>query len=780
MNVFPYEGYRKYTKQDIKNLLEDNANTNTLTDAEKSFLQDLIANPSQSVSGVASFNGRTGVVAPQSGDYTKAQVGLGNVDNTSDLNKPISNATQAALDGKVNAVATEIKALYESNADTNAYTTAEKTKLQGVPNNLTTSLSNIQTDIELLEANAGINYITGNSVTIGVGDDYSDLDLDSESVFIGNEAGIAMTSGTPSSVFIGEQSGKRSVVNPSGFWGTRGGLQNVGVGRHTLMNMTDGWFNTALGGRAAVNLTVGKACTALGHQALRDAVDCRDTVAIGEGALSYLTTGNGNQGIGLNAGLVTGMGRSGREHFIAGRINTVARDANNFPIPEDYYVVSSSNTWVGTGAGYRISGDNNVAIGSGAMYGLEEDIPLSSASGNTIVLHPNAEAIDGFYTPIVPDSYAFVITEGVGGGTNEGDTYYNSGNPWPDWAANTSVTAGERRVFNRVEPFDNANYRYMWVSKSTRTTGSVLNDTERSNWLPVCIEYFIQDQYRYYQVLKPVSYIGSTKTATVSNLEGGNIHTTPNSSSLYKYTQPPYRFKIISSAKDYLAFNNVAIGGRAFANVDSQNECVAVGWNSLSNMTTGQDTTVLGAYGFRFDAAGNEATNISRATGIGYNVRYLGNNTVVLGGVGDTVVLPTSSAVTSDERQKRDITALRPELGLDFITQLRKIEFKYDRDADYQEIDKETGNLVKSQKDGTKAGKRVHMGFSAQNVKSTLESLGVSPDDMSLYIDHSKNGGVDELAIRQEQIIACNSLAISQLNDKIKQLEDKIDKLLKI
>lgn len=34
-------------------------------------------------------------------EVTKAQVGLGNVDNTSDLNKPISTATQTALDGKV-------------------------------------------------------------------------------------------------------------------------------------------------------------------------------------------------------------------------------------------------------------------------------------------------------------------------------------------------------------------------------------------------------------------------------------------------------------------------------------------------------------------------------------------------------------------------------------------------------------------------------------------------------------------------------------------------------
>lgn len=36
-------------------------------------------------------------------EVTKAQVGLGNVDNTSDANKPISNATQTALNGKFSA-----------------------------------------------------------------------------------------------------------------------------------------------------------------------------------------------------------------------------------------------------------------------------------------------------------------------------------------------------------------------------------------------------------------------------------------------------------------------------------------------------------------------------------------------------------------------------------------------------------------------------------------------------------------------------------------------------
>lgn len=52
---------------------------------------------------VDSVFGRTGAVVAQSGDYTKSQVGLGNVDNTSDANKPISTATQIALDGKENA-----------------------------------------------------------------------------------------------------------------------------------------------------------------------------------------------------------------------------------------------------------------------------------------------------------------------------------------------------------------------------------------------------------------------------------------------------------------------------------------------------------------------------------------------------------------------------------------------------------------------------------------------------------------------------------------------------
>lgn len=53
-------------------------------------------------SDVDSFNGRIGNIIPLAGDYTAAMVGLSNVDNTSDANKPISTATQTALNLKAN------------------------------------------------------------------------------------------------------------------------------------------------------------------------------------------------------------------------------------------------------------------------------------------------------------------------------------------------------------------------------------------------------------------------------------------------------------------------------------------------------------------------------------------------------------------------------------------------------------------------------------------------------------------------------------------------------
>lgn len=56
---------------------------------------------------------------------TKTQVGLSNVDNTSDSNKPVSTAQQTALDNKVDKISG--KGLSQED-----YTTTEKLKLSGI------------------------------------------------------------------------------------------------------------------------------------------------------------------------------------------------------------------------------------------------------------------------------------------------------------------------------------------------------------------------------------------------------------------------------------------------------------------------------------------------------------------------------------------------------------------------------------------------------------------------------------------------------------------------
>lgn len=80
--------------------------TNDFTDAEKAKLAG-IAEGAQ-VNTVTSVAGKTGAVTLSKGD-----VGLGNVDNTSDVDKPVSNATQTALNAKQDTLAsgTNIKTI---------------------------------------------------------------------------------------------------------------------------------------------------------------------------------------------------------------------------------------------------------------------------------------------------------------------------------------------------------------------------------------------------------------------------------------------------------------------------------------------------------------------------------------------------------------------------------------------------------------------------------------------------------------------------------------------
>lgn len=103
-------------------------------------------------------------------EITNADVGLGNVDNTSDLNKPISTATQAALNAKQNTITNSDSI---TQGTTNLFlTTAERTKLTNTSGTNTGDQTNITGNAATVTTNANLTGVvtsTGNTTDIANG-----------------------------------------------------------------------------------------------------------------------------------------------------------------------------------------------------------------------------------------------------------------------------------------------------------------------------------------------------------------------------------------------------------------------------------------------------------------------------------------------------------------------------------------------------------------------------------------------------------------------------------
>lgn len=92
---------------------------------------------------------------------TKSDVGLGNVDNTSDASKPVSTATQTALDGKqdLDSDLTAIAGLSPTNDDI-------VQRKAGAWTNRT--MAQLKTDLALTKSDVGLGNVTNNAQVTGV------------------------------------------------------------------------------------------------------------------------------------------------------------------------------------------------------------------------------------------------------------------------------------------------------------------------------------------------------------------------------------------------------------------------------------------------------------------------------------------------------------------------------------------------------------------------------------------------------------------------------------
>jgi hypothetical protein len=246
--------------------------------------------------------------------------------------------------------------------------------------------------------------------------------------------------------------------------------------------------------------------------------------------------------------------------------------------------------------------------------------------------------------------------------------------------------------------------------------------------------------------------------------------------------------------------SNTSIGTGALRSITTGINNTSIGYKSLFSNTSGNNNTAIGYQALQ--------TNVSflNCGGFGYNAQVSGSNQIRIGDTNITSVTCQTNA-WSDERDKTDIRDT--VLGLDFIKELRPVDYKWDYREDYRpeapisvnkpaelkedasdeektkyaeelsayntykvEFDKwiedcKWSNLVH---DGTHKRIRFHHGLIAQEVKAIIEKTGV---DFGGFQDHTIKGGDAVMTIGYNELIAPVIKAIQQLSNKVTALENK-------
>lgn len=228
----------------------------------------LSANSATSVSGIVGIaNGGTNATSVLG---AKTNLQLQNVDNTSDLNKPLSTATQTALNTKVDKVAGK-------DLSTEDFTTAEKTKLASL--NGTPDLSGyVPFNGAQRALNLGNNNLQANQVT-------------TNNLSVGSVNGMAIgMKGT----------GETNILGSGSMAYASGGFANTGFG-HLTLSETQGDENTALGSQAMRSSTTGSRNTAVGRASLNGNLSGNNNTALGYNTRVSVNNLSNTTAIGANA-----------------------------------------------------------------------------------------------------------------------------------------------------------------------------------------------------------------------------------------------------------------------------------------------------------------------------------------------------------------------------------------------------------------------------------------------------------------------------------------------
>lgn len=261
----------------------------------------------------------------------KADVGLNNVDNTSDVDKPVSTAQAISIGTKV------AKQTLTDNAIVRADSTAGEVQNSGIT--IDDSNNIVLPAIVYAEAK-GIIY-KGTAKFI-------------HSYIPGYDTGggVMAAAGFGGNVFIGLNAGNTTMTATN----ISAGGGNIGIGSAALSGLTGvggGYQNTGIGINAGILISTGTNNFAMGPNSLTKVTTTSDNVAVGSTAGQFFT-GSGNTFIGTQSGKGANGSSTGSYNMTLGFQAGLALTSSTY------------NILIGATAGNTItSGSRNVIIGIG-------------------------------------------------------------------------------------------------------------------------------------------------------------------------------------------------------------------------------------------------------------------------------------------------------------------------------------------------------------------------------------------------------------------------------
>ena len=200
----------------------------------------------------------------------------------------------------------------------------------------------------------------------------------------------------------------------------------------------------------------------------------------------------------------------------------------------------------------------------------------------------------------------------------------------------------------------------------------------------------------------------------------------------------------------------VAVGNLAMSANANYSGCIAIGSGTLNNFTDGSAITTL-----------------NNSVAIGGNATVSGNNQIQLGVTGQTVYAFGAVQDRSDARDKI-IEGGITDAHIAFFNDVEFKRYRLDYRDDYIEID-DDGNVIKLDKDGSKARKREHVGVIAQQVEEAMKAHNV---DFAGLKHHAHNGGNDIYTIGYQEFIPIMGQIIQNQQKEIDSINERLSMLI--